>query len=199
MDTIFTLKDGDLTDKINMDELYETKQASDMNTMNTFNKILNRIHNRIKTVSRQNKTDQFCWFLVPEVIIGVPKYNNTECITYIIDKLQTNGFNVKYTHPNLLFISWKHWVPGYVRTEIKKKTGLVVDGYGKEIQKNENQKNAEPDDPNALIFGNHKSNANSVTGKSQKDDNFKKIDTYKPTGNLIYNTNMLKKIEDKFQ
>ena len=38
------------------------------------------------------------------------------------NKLKENGFNIRYTHPNLLFISWKHWIPQYVRTEIKKKT-----------------------------------------------------------------------------
>ena len=40
---------------------------------------------------------------------------------YLIDKLQENKFNVKYIHPNTLFISWIHWVPQYVRTEIKNK------------------------------------------------------------------------------
>jgi hypothetical protein len=38
-----------------------------------------------------------------------------------MDKLKTNGFNVRYIHPNLLFISWTHWIPGYIRTEFKKK------------------------------------------------------------------------------
>jgi hypothetical protein len=27
-------------------------------------------------------------------------------------------------------ISWNHWVPGYVRDEIKKKTGTQVNSYG---------------------------------------------------------------------
>ena len=36
------------------------------------NKILNRIHVRIRTTSRQKMNEQFCWYLVPEMIIGVP-------------------------------------------------------------------------------------------------------------------------------
>ena len=135
MNTIFTLGDDEINDKINMDELYEQKQIADMSKLDTFNKILNRIHVRIKTISRQNVNDQFCWFLVPEVIIGVPKYNCNDCLTYIYHKLEDNGFNIKYTHPNLLFISWKHWIPQYVRSEIKKKTGVIVDGYGNKIDK----------------------------------------------------------------
>ena len=52
-----------------------------------------------------------------------------------MDKLTTNGFVIKYTHPNLLFISWKHWIPSYVRTEFKKKTGKNIDGFGEKSAK----------------------------------------------------------------
>ena len=63
------------------------------------------------------------------MMIGVPKFDVAACIAYVINKLQDNGFKLRYTHPNLLFISWSHWVPDYVRNEIKK-TGAVIDGYG---------------------------------------------------------------------
>ena len=39
-------------------------------------------------------------------IYGVPKFDITGCILYIVDSLVNNGFDVKYTHPNLLYISW---------------------------------------------------------------------------------------------
>ena len=115
MATIFTLRDDDLTDKINMDELYEKQQQENLETLKLYQKILGRIHVRVRMASRQRSNEQFCTFLVPEVIIGVPKYDNGACIAYLIDKLNANGFNTKYIHPNLIFISWKHWVPGYVR------------------------------------------------------------------------------------
>ena len=198
MDTIFTL--GDIEDentKLNLDDLYEKKKKQDLNTLSVYNKILNRIHARIKTISRQQTTDQYCWYVIPEMIIGVPKYDNGACIAYIIDKLKENGFVVRYTHPNMLFISWKHWVPSYVRQEIKKKTGLVVDGYGNEIIKNENDssKHAEEEsnDPNNLIL--HRGNNISIEPKHNKD--YKSIDSYKPSGNLIYNQDLLKNIENK--
>jgi hypothetical protein len=191
MNTIFTLGDDDGGDKINMDELYEKKQISDMNKLDTYNKILNRIHIRIKTISRQNVNDQFCWFLIPEVIIGVPKYDCNDCITYIFSKLEDNGFKVKYTHPNLLFICWNHWIPQYVRTEIKKKTGQVVDGYGNPINKNAN---ITPQNPDEQLFM-KPPNKSSDTQKQQGD--FKQINSYKPTGNLIYNNALFNKLGDK--
>lgn len=198
MDTIFTL--GDMEDentKLNLDDLYEKKKKQDLNTLSVYNKILNRIHARIKTISRQQTTDQYCWYVIPEMIIGVPKYDNGSCIAYIIDKLKENGFVLRYTHPNMLFISWKHWVPSYVRQEIKKKTGLVVDGYGNEIIKNDNDSSKHADeysnDPNNLIL--HRGNNSSIEPKNNKD--YKSIDSYKPSGNLIYNQDLLKNIESK--
>jgi len=122
MDTIFTVEDTEnYNEKINLDDLYERKQQHDINTVNNYNTILNRIHQRIKITSRKQLNEQFCWFVVPEIMIGVPRYDSSTCITYVMDKLQDNGFRVRYTHPNLILISWSHWVPGYVRSEIKKK------------------------------------------------------------------------------
>ena len=131
MSHIFTLGDiDDFTEKINLDELYEKKREYDLGKLEIFNKLLNRIHTKIKMTSRQRIDEQFCWFVVPEMMLGVPKYNHADCVAYLVDKLQSNGFLVKYTHPNLLLISWKHWIPDYVRTEIKKKTNVAIDGYG---------------------------------------------------------------------
>ena len=96
---------------------------------------------RIKNISKQRIDEQFCWFVVPEMIIGVPKYDQGSCIAYLIDKLKNNGFNTRYIHPNTLFISWQHWVPSYVRTELKKKTGIVINEYGEKISEDNNENN----------------------------------------------------------
>ena len=122
MSNIFTLENvGDFTKGINIDDLYEKKRQKDLNQLVLFDKLLNRIHVRIKNISRQKIDEQFSWFLVPETILGVPKYEQASCIAYLMDKLKNNGCSVRYIHPNLLFISWHHWVPSYVRNEIKKK------------------------------------------------------------------------------
>ena len=194
MDTIFTLGDEESNGKMNLDELYEKKQKHDLNTLNIYNKILNRIHTKIKNISRQNITTQFCWYVIPEMIIGVPKYDHGACTAYIIDKLNSNGFITRYTHPNLLFISWKHWVPSYVRNEIKKKTGVTIDGYGNKITEEEKNKTKEISNPNELLMHNPKLSS-SIT--SQKSKEYKNINSYSPSGNLIYNTALFKGIEER--
>jgi len=170
-----------------------------LNKLELFNKILNRIHVKIKTVSRQKVDEQACWFLVPETIIGVPRYDQAACIAYLINKLQTNGFNVRYIHPNLLFISWNHWLPSYVRTEIKKKTGINLNEYGQKIENDEDDvKNItnESTNPNDYMLNNRNDDLDQK-GKNPKKE-YTPIKSYKPSGNLIYDDDLLNKIEDRF-
>tara|TARA_B110001450_G_scaffold233285_1_gene236486 strand:+ start:9266 stop:9856 length:591 start_codon:yes stop_codon:yes gene_type:complete len=192
MDTIFTLDDSDGSSKINLDELYEKKKQQNLNTLEVYNKVLNRIHNKIKHTSRINSNEQFCWYVIPEMIIGIPKYDHGACVAYLIDKLNENGFVIRYTHPNLLFISWKHWVPSYVRTELKKKTGITIDGYGNEVNKIVNDNDNNDENYDKLMY----QNKQNITIENKNND-YKSLNSYKPSGNLIYNKDLLKKIEDK--
>ena len=116
--------------RINIDDLYETKKKNNLTRLDIYNKLLVKVHNRIKTASRIKGNENFCTYVMPEVLIGYPNYNLEECLVFIIDKLQIDGFLTRYVHPNLLMISWNHWVPSYVREEIKKKTGKQVNCYG---------------------------------------------------------------------
>ena len=195
MDNVFNNKhDVDEINKMNMDDLYERKQQSDLLKLKSYKMVLNRIHTRIKVTSRQHNSEQFCWFAIPEVILGAPKYNAPSCIAYVVDQLKENGFRVKYTHPNLLFISWQHYIPGYVRSEYKKQTGITIDGEGNQIKK-KNRGEGE-DTIGGILVNRGKKNAPPQNQKQEKD--YKSIDTYKPTGKLIYNNELLKTVENKF-
>ena len=72
--------DNSAPEKISLDELYEGKQKRDLRILGTFKTILTRVHNQIKLTSRQKVDQQFCWFVVPEFILGVPSYNNNDCV-----------------------------------------------------------------------------------------------------------------------
>jgi hypothetical protein len=190
MASIFTLENvEDFSEKLNMDELYEKKRNHDLSKLALFNKILNRIHVRIKLTSKQKLDEQFCWFVVPEVIIGVPKYDQGSCIAYLMDKLKNNGFNVRYIHPNTLFISWGHFVPSYVRSELKKKTGVVINEYGVRIDEVEKQ---------SIITDNLLAKEQQPVLKLAAKRDYTPIKSYKPSGILVYDEELLNKIEDKF-
>jgi hypothetical protein len=202
MASIFTLDNiADFSEKLNIDELYEKKRQYDLNKLALFNKMLNRIHVRIKTTSRQKIDDNFCWYVVPELIIGVPKYDQGACIAYLMDKLTTNGFNVKYIHPNTLFISWMHFVPSYVRNELKKKTGIVINEYGKTMNDTNDSDNSAAaslqdtnTNPNDFLI-NKKDNSSGKVAANKK--NYTPIDSYKPSGNLVYGDDLLSKTSIK--
>jgi len=173
--------------KINIDDLYEKRKRSELKQISIFNKILSRIHKRIQHIARTKKTDTNIWFVVPEYIVGEPVYDKGECIGYLVSQLENNGFHVKYIHPNTLFVSWHNWVPTYVRQELKKKMGVILDERGNILEK----KNSEEDNVKAET---QLSNGNS-SQKLQKQYNSTK--DYKPTGNLVYSPDILEKLEKK--
>ena len=184
MANIFTLENfSEFSEKISIDELYEKKRQVDLSKLELFKKILNRIHVRIKTTAKHSIHEKFCWFVVPEIIIGVPKYDQSGCIAYIMNALQENGFNVKYFHPNTLFICWDHWIPSYVRNEIKHKTGIIINEYGEKITENVEEDEKEQPQENIQQIKNSKK--------------YTPINSYKPSGKLVYSEDLLNKLEDK--
>ena len=202
MANIFTLENiNDFSEKLNLDELYEKKKQYDLNKLELYNKLLNRIHVKIKTTSRQKIDEPFCWYVVPEVIIGVPKYDQGACIAYLYNKLTDNNFSVKYYHPNTLFICWNHFVPSYVRAELKKKTGIIVDENGNQ-QKDERERTnvTNSDTMNDINIFSKSTTSTSTSAQSAQSDSNKKftpINSYKPTGNFVYNKEQLSSLEKK--
>jgi hypothetical protein len=189
MSNIFTLENfTDFSEKINIDELYDKKRQVDLKKLEVYKKVLNRIHVRIKTVAKKSTTEKFCWYVIPQMIIGVPTYNQANCIAYVMRTLEDNGFKVRYFHPNTVFISWDHWVPSYVRTEIKKSTGITLNEYGERIDEEED-------------YNSDENEAELVTNQGiTQISNSKKytpINSYKPSGKLVYSEDLLNKIENK--
>ena len=194
MSNIMLFNDEEATGKLNIDDLYEKNLKRDLKQLSIFNKILNRIHNRIKTTAKNKLNDKHIWFIIPEFIFGEPTYSQSDCIAYIVNKIVDNGFYAKYIHPNTLFISWEQWIPSYVRSEVKKKTGKVIDEKG-HVVSSENNATNELEDSNSKLF-----NMGGGVAENKKRDNskFTPIDQYKPTGKLVYNTDMFNAVNERF-
>ena len=184
--------EDNFNEKLNIDHLYKQKKLTHDHKIKIYQRVLARVHSKIKTTSRMRGSEKFTFFLLPEFILGVPRYDMAECTSFVMEKLIDNGFMIKYTHPNLLFISWQHYIPNYQRAQIKKKTGVSIDGYGRVIPK----KKKESDNINSLLLKNGSKNETKGILKKGIDKNYKSISSYKPTGNLIYNTKLIQKIED---
>ena len=168
---------------IDIDELYETKQKIDQNRVQLYNKLILRVHQKIKMTAKQRINNQFCYFVMPEILIGYPNYDFNECLLYMINMLENDGFLVKYIHPNLLLISWNHWIPQYVRDEYRKKTGKQIDKFGNEIK-------IQPKIPKSSF--NMKKNVTFENDKKTKNEN----DKYIPSGKFIYSNDLLDTIRN---
>lgn len=111
--------------QLKMSDLFTTMDDKLKKRLEIYDSVLVKCHKRIKYNSSLERT--YCFYQVPEFIIGVPIYDINEMRTYIINSLKNNGFQIMYIEPNWLFISWMHQqgmkklVNNSLKKEIKKK------------------------------------------------------------------------------
>ena len=113
---------------LDIKDLYSTINEKTIKRLEIYDSVLVKCHKKIKYNSSLEKT--YCFFQIPEFIIGTPLYKITEMRTYIINSLKNNGFKIMYIEPNWLFISWE--LPGISK--------LANTGLKKEIKIKEDKK-----------------------------------------------------------
>ena len=92
---------------INIYSLYKKQHEKQKIRIGIYEKVLQKCHKRIKYIANIGKQETY--FIVPEYMFGVPLYKQIACVCFLMIKLRKNGFDVKYTHPNFIYISWKHY------------------------------------------------------------------------------------------
>lgn len=102
-----------MNDLIKRDDLFKAKVNHESKVLAIYSKVLKRVQSRIKHTANLNKGRTECIYLIPDFMLGIPTYNVQDCTVFIITALLKNGFYVNYTHPNMVYISWKHWEKDY--------------------------------------------------------------------------------------
>jgi len=144
---------------IDISDLHKKARELKERKIKIYDEVLQKCHHRIKLVSKLTPLNQWCFYIIPKVVFGIPLYNLSECVEYLVRLLSENGFKVAYTHPNLLLITW----------------------FEDPNNKNANQ-------AKSITFGNNNNSNNGM---------YKSIDTYKPSGNLVYNQQNFNLLEQK--
>lgn len=90
--------------QLNIFELRNNIQRKKNLRIEIFEKILLKAHAKILRASENEKFE--CTFDTPIYVAGLPLYNINNCIDFIINKLEENGFKVVYQFPKTLTISW---------------------------------------------------------------------------------------------
>ena len=94
-------------------DLFDKRRQRDSAKLKTYNKILEQIYTRIRTASREG-ADPYIIFSIPPFILGLPKIDLEDCVVYLVYMMRAQSYEVRYTYPNLLYISWKHHEKDYI-------------------------------------------------------------------------------------
>ena len=115
--------------QLNIHKLYESSRKKELKKFETFDKILQRCHNKITLYAENRKTE--CIYEVPGFIIGVPLYDINELREYLVSSLNKNGFILKQIPPNWIYISWdiKNKKKMKIKSEKRKEDFRFVEDY----------------------------------------------------------------------
>lgn len=102
------------TPQLNPLELYDKRKSKDVGRLRAYNKILEQIYNRIRVMSRLPNSQCYLLYTVPQFIFGLPKLDMEDMIVYLIYQLRHAKYEIRYTPPNMLYISWVHHERSYL-------------------------------------------------------------------------------------
>jgi hypothetical protein len=99
--------------KLQPQHLFEKREKRDQSRLRAYNQLLEQIQHRIYTTSQLPGNPNYLIYSVPPFILGLPSMDLEDCIVYLVFQLRTNGFEVRFTYPNLLYISWASYEKEY--------------------------------------------------------------------------------------
>jgi hypothetical protein len=97
--------------------LFDRRMKRDHARLKAYNQLLATIHQRIFTTSQMSGNANFITYTIPPFIFGLPKLDLQDCVVYLVYMLRQSGYEVRFTYPNLLYISWRHHERDYLMTQ----------------------------------------------------------------------------------
>ena len=97
-----------------MQDLYARRQQKDTARLRAYDQLLKQIMNRIRMHSQLPTHPTDILYEVPSFMMGLPCINMQDAVAYLVYQLRAGGFEVKFSYPNLLLISWKHYEEQYL-------------------------------------------------------------------------------------
>ena len=95
-------------------DLYTKRQNRDKARLKAYNQMLETIYHRVKVTSQLPTGQTYLAYSIPSFILGLPRIDLEDCVVYLVYQLRASGFEVRYTYPNLLYISWGHHEKQYL-------------------------------------------------------------------------------------
>jgi hypothetical protein len=102
------------TPQLQVSDLYQRRQSKDTARLKAYNQILESIYHRIRAQSKLPNSPCSLLYTIPPFGLGLPKIDLEDCVVYLVFQLRHSGFEVRYSYPNLLAISWMHHERSYI-------------------------------------------------------------------------------------
>ena len=88
-------------------DLYRIHDHKQLTRIKTYDKILKRLENAMKTACQSDHYD--CSFVVPLFLFGEPSFNITDCMLYLYMKCKRAGYHCTTKEPNMIHVSWRRF------------------------------------------------------------------------------------------
>jgi len=88
--------------------LFDVRLKKDQARHRAYNQILEQALQKVAHSATQPNQPTYVYYTVPPFVLGLPALDLQDCVVYVVHQLRTQGYEVRYTYPNLLWISWAH-------------------------------------------------------------------------------------------
>lgn len=95
-------------------DLYDRRIRRDYARLRAYNTLLEQIYHKIYATSQLPGNNSSVTFTIPPFILGLPKLDMEDCVVYLVWQLRDSKFEVRFTWPNFLWISWRHHEAEYL-------------------------------------------------------------------------------------
>jgi hypothetical protein len=88
--------------------LFDVRLKKDQARQRAYNQILEQALQKVAHSAMAPNQPTFVYYNIPPFVLGLPALDMKDCVVYIVYQLRLQGYDVRYTYPNLLWISWAH-------------------------------------------------------------------------------------------
>lgn len=88
--------------------LFDVRLKKDKARHRAYNQILEQALQKVAHSAVQPNHPTFVYYNIPPFVLGLPALDLKDCVVYVVHQLRSQAYEVRYTYPNLLWISWAH-------------------------------------------------------------------------------------------
>ena len=176
---------------INIKKLRSDVELREQRKIKIYEKILELCYQRILNSNKQNN-DYSCTYIVPNVVFGLPLYDVSECVSFIIKNLTEKEFDITFAFPTTIHISWK---PIDKNTTYTNQYPIQYKNYNSIENGNNKKQNKTIETLNNREINNQ--SKNTMYNINQQNKSYRPIDDYSQSQSLIYDNDDISLFQNK--